>query len=58
VTSPERPRERFFFLKNLIAYARERKRPWLVPIVIILLLVSLLAAIGALTPYAAFLYPL
>jgi hypothetical protein len=48
----------FYFLKNLVAFARGRGRWWLVPIVLILLLVSLLAAIGALAPYAAFLYPL
>lgn len=49
---------RLFFLRELFAFARERKRAWLVPIILIVLLVSLLAAIGALAPYTAFLYPL
>lgn len=30
----------------------------MLPIVLILIIISLLAAVGALTPYAAFLYPL
>jgi hypothetical protein len=49
---------RLQFFRDLFAFARTGRRAWLVPIVIILLLVSLLAAIGALAPYVGFLYPL
>jgi hypothetical protein len=34
------------------------RRIWLLPILLVLFVVSILAAVGALTPYAFFLYPL
>ena len=49
---------RFFFLRNLFAFATSGGRLWLLPIIIILLVVVALAVTGGLTPYAAFLYPL
>jgi hypothetical protein len=49
---------RFHFLKELLRFVFSGKRLWMLPIVLVLLLVSILAAVGALTPYAVFLYPL
>ena len=46
------------FLRTLIAFATSGQRLWMLPVVALLLLVSILALVGALTPYAAFLYPL
>lgn len=49
---------RFFFLRNLFRFVFSGGRLWLLPILLILIIISVLAAVGALTPYAAFLYPL
>jgi hypothetical protein len=46
------------FLRDVFRFVFSGRRLWLLPIVFALLLVTLLAAAGALTPYAAFLYPL
>lgn len=54
MTPPGRAR----FLRDLVAFVFSGNRLWLVPILLLLALISLLAAVGALTPYAAFLYPL
>jgi hypothetical protein len=51
------PRRRLF-ITDLLRFVFSGRRLWLLPIAIVLLLVSLLAAMGALTPYSAFLYPL
>ena len=51
-------RRRIRFFGELARFVGTGRRLWLVPIVIVLLLVSLLAAVGALAPYSAFLYPL
>jgi hypothetical protein len=45
-------------LRDVLRFAFSGRRLWLLPIVFALLLVTLLAATGALAPYAAFLYPL
>jgi hypothetical protein len=52
----ERPRLRFG--KDLLRFIFSGRRLWLLPIVLILLVVSALAATGALAPYSVFLYPL
>jgi hypothetical protein len=49
---------RFRFVRDLVAFTRTGRRAWMVPILIILLVVSVLAALGALSPYALFIYPL
>ena len=49
---------RCHFLKDLLGFVFSGRRLWLLPILLVLLLVSALAAVGALAPYAAFLYPL
>jgi hypothetical protein len=49
---------RFRFLGDIFRFVFSGRRLWLLPIVLVLLLVSLLAAVGALAPYSAFLYPL
>ena len=49
---------RFHFLRNLLKFATSGGRLWLLPIVLLLVVVATLAVLGALTPYAAFLYPL
>lgn len=54
MSRPDRPG----FLRDLLAFSSTRRRLWLLPLLLVLLLVTLLAAVGALTPYAAFLYPL
>src|SRR4051812_32260615 len=53
VMSPRPP-----FLLDLARFVFSGRRLWLLPIALVLLLVSLLAAVGALTPYSVFLYPL
>ncbi|AKT42585.1 DUF5989 family protein [Chondromyces crocatus] len=52
-----RPR-RAPFLADVLRFVFSGRRLWMLPIVLVLLVVSLLAAVGALAPYAAFLYPL
>ncbi len=54
MSAPGRPG----FWRDVAAFVTSGRRLWLLPIVLLLLLVSALAAVGALTPYAAFLYPL
>jgi hypothetical protein len=54
VTRPGRAR----FARDLVRFVFSGKRLWLVPLLLLLAVISLLAAVGALTPYAAFLYPL
>lgn len=49
---------RFRFLRDVGRFLTTGRRLWLIPIVLLLLLVSMLAAVGALAPYSAFLYPL
>lgn len=49
---------RLSFFKDVLAFVFSGRRLWMIPIFAILLLISLLAAVGALAPYAAFLYPL
>jgi Family of unknown function (DUF5989) len=46
------------FLTDLLRFVFSGRRLWLLPIVLVLLVVSTLAAVGALAPYSAFLYPL
>lgn len=52
-----RPR-RFRFVRDVLAFTFSRERAWLAPILLVLLVVSVLAALGALSPYALFIYPL
>ena len=54
MTRPRRPS----FLREVFRFVLSGRRLWMLPIVLVLLLVSVLAAVGALAPYAAFLYPL
>lgn len=49
---------RLYFFKNLFDFTVRGRRLWLLPLVLVMLVVSLLAAVGALAPYTAFLYPL
>jgi hypothetical protein len=49
---------RHSFVRSLLAFAFSGRRLWMLPVVALLLLVSILALVGALAPYAAFLYPL
>jgi hypothetical protein len=46
------------FVRSVLAFAMTGRRLWMLPVVALLLLVSILALVGALAPYAAFLYPL
>ena len=55
--APSPPR-RAGFARDLVRFVFSGRRAWLIPVVVGLLVVSTLAALGALTPYAAFLYPL
>lgn len=48
---------RLSFWRSLISFLFAG-RLWLVPVVVLLILISLLAAFGGLAPYASFLYPL
>jgi hypothetical protein len=52
------PPPRRFFLVDVLCFVFSGRRLWLLPIAIILILISVLAAVGALAPYSAFLYPL
>ncbi len=54
MSQPRRTR----FLTDVLRFVFSGKRLWLLPIVIVLLVVTALAAVGALAPYSAFLYPL
>ncbi len=49
---------RRFFLADVLRFVLSGRRLWLLPIAILLILISVLAAVGALAPYSAFLYPL
>jgi len=51
-------RERIQFLRELTAYVLGGRRFWLAPLVVVLLVVTVLAATGALAPWAVFVYPL
>jgi hypothetical protein len=51
-------RGRLQFLRELFRFVFGGRRLVLLPIVLVILLVSVLAAVGALAPYSAFLYPL
>ncbi len=53
-----KPRGRLRFLVELWRFIFRGRRVLLLPIVLVILLVSILAAVGALAPYSAFLYPL
>jgi hypothetical protein len=44
--------------RDLLGFVFSGKRLWLLPILILLILISLLTAFGALAPYAPLLYPL
>ena len=46
------------FVKDLARFVFSGRRLWLLPIFLVLLVASLMAATGALAPYAVFLYPL
>jgi len=46
------------FLLELWAFARERKKFWLLPIVVVLLLLGLLIALTQVTAIAPFIYTL
>jgi hypothetical protein len=54
---PNPRRSRLRFVADLFRFVFAG-RLWLLPIVLVLLAVSVLAAVGALAPYSAFLYPL
>jgi hypothetical protein len=49
---------RLRFFKDLLRFVFSGKRLWLLPIFLVLLVVSIMAATGALAPYSVFLYPL
>jgi hypothetical protein len=51
-------RERLGVMGALLAFLWRQKAWWLVPVVVALLLVGGLAALGAATPLAPFIYPL
>jgi len=51
-------RRRLRFLTDVLRFVLSGRRLWLLPIVLVLLVVSVLAAVGALAPYSVFLYPL
>jgi hypothetical protein len=51
-------RPRFRLLRDLFAFGSDRRRSWMIPLVIVLLLVAAIAGVGALAPYGLFLYPL
>jgi hypothetical protein len=55
--SPPRPVRRSFW-RDLFAFAFSGGRLWLLPIIILLIVVAVLAAVGALAPYSPFVYPL
>ncbi len=58
MTDPVTRPPRTSLAREVAAYVFAGKRLWLVPLVLLLILVALLAATGALAPYASFLYPL
>ena len=45
------------FLKEIWSYLRERKKFWLMPILIILVLMGLILAVGVATGLMPFIYP-
>ena len=49
---------RLHFVRELLRFVFSGKRLWMVPILLVLLVVTVLAATGALAPYSVFLYPL
>ncbi len=49
---------RLHFVKDLLRFVFSGRRLWMLPIFLVLLVVSILAATGALAPYSVFLYPL
>ena len=49
---------RLRFFKDLLRFVFSGRRLWMLPIFLVLLVVSIMAATGALAPYSLFLYPL
>ena len=49
---------RLRFFKDLVRFVFSGRRLWLLPILVVLLVVTVMAATGALAPYSLFLYPL
>jgi len=49
---------RLRFFKDLVRFVFSGRRLWLLPILLVLLVVTVMAATGALAPYSLFLYPL
>lgn len=45
------------FLSEIWSYLKERKKFWLLPIIIILVLIGLILAFGAATGLTPFIYP-
>jgi hypothetical protein len=46
------------FLKNLIRYMKERKKFWLLPVILVLLILGILLVLGAGSAIAPFIYTL
>jgi hypothetical protein len=44
------------FFRELFSFATSGRRLWLLPIILLLVVVSVLAAVGALLPYGFFMY--
>ena len=51
-------RRRFYLLKDLWSFMRERKKWWLLPIVIMLILVGILIVVGQSSSLSPFIYAL
>jgi Family of unknown function (DUF5989) len=49
---------RLSFVRDLVRFVFSGRRLWLLPIFLVLLVISIMAATGALAPYSMFLYPL
>ncbi len=52
------PRRMWTVLKEFLAFLRQEKKWWLVPLVVILVLLGLFLALSTSSPLAPFLYPL
>ena len=55
---PKQGRRRFYLIRDLWSFMSERKKWWLLPIIIVLALVGVLIVVGQSSPLSPFIYAL
>ncbi len=50
--------EKFYFLKDILAYLMKNKKWWLLPLLMLVFLLGLLIIFGSVSPVPIFIYPL